>query len=890
MRAFIFSGRVLLAVASLALGGAVYYLVPAARLAPVGYWTAVGVYVIAAELAWYLTERQTLRRPRLLESAGQAPVTTGSYRDAPGYEHHPGMLPDPFLIVGSDGDIERDIQASLLNELTEAGKDNRYELIVGPPGIGKSVLLHRIGLELLDRGCTVSTLNTEKLTRPIDENALKTLGRETARLFVLADDSHLRPGLGKLLELLIGAEYGITVLGTTTQAAYEVMVRGTAGGTVSPRDLHSLADVHSLRMTPREAQKMAGKLKEKYSHTAEILPVDRVRAAGSASDMLSLSIGLVYGEEQGVYTVSVAEDLPRDTKRVLVGLCMLSLAHAPVETRLLEDLLGPEVQDHLQIIADRNVATEYNGNVYGPHPLLASGLLKSPTLTDFSTLLEMAEEIITELVEDDHARAASIMRALAHRHGTDMTTQLWTQTRNMWIERATRLSPMEVVECFVPMLHTLERHSLIADLCESYLDEQGMKLRAAFQRGIALYNLESFTAARATFTEFIDQEPYADLARLNTALCDLSQGHYRPAERYLNSLSEDEQDMPGLHYLLGYLSELQGDVERAMDLYKHARAVYSRDHAALVRRAALKIRTGSPGEAIKLYEAGIQHTPEKMEFYGGLAVAHEVAGNTQRSIVQSARAIQAGVEPAAARKAVAEAYMDYGMYDLAVSELENCLAYSPGEAEAKLMLGQCRINQNDLEAAEMILQEAVAEHPEFVDAGLEYAACLRDLNKAQEADEALKQIPASRPGRPELHLLQASIAANLGDTIRQREAAERAEVLGDETGWGSFMAARAIGEPSAHWREAIQLFNAARVTAPSARDAAAMLHATAVCYDSIDEHPEAIAAGRNARKLILGQRHHGEPVFSAVDLRRIPTRDFLSQLRSIIEKLESPGE
>ena len=64
------SGKVLLAAVSLALGATIYVLSPAVRLVPLQYWLAVGIYVIAAEVAWHLAETQTAREPGRLARVG----------------------------------------------------------------------------------------------------------------------------------------------------------------------------------------------------------------------------------------------------------------------------------------------------------------------------------------------------------------------------------------------------------------------------------------------------------------------------------------------------------------------------------------------------------------------------------------------------------------------------------------------------------------------------------------------------------------------------------------------------------------------------------------------------------------------------------------------------
>ncbi len=171
---------------------------------------------------------------------------------------------------------------------------------------------------------------------------------------------------------------------------------------------------------------------------------------------------------------------------------------------------------------------------------------------------------------------------------------------------------------------------------------------------------------------------------------------------------------------------------------------------------------------------------------------------------------------------------------------------------------------------------------------MEYVLCLRDQEKFSEARSVLDGIIQKFGATAETHILQATIAANEGDEQEMAAAAVRAEEAGDETGWTKFlMAETPTGtDTEIDYRAAIQLFNQTLVTTTVAREAAAIHHALAVCRHAVGEYEQAEQSVRKARRLVNGDRHHTEPVFSAVDFRRIPTRQFLRQLQEILDDLE----
>ena len=151
MRLLVITGRLFLAVGSLAAGLVFYLMSPVVQSSAHGYWTAVFVYIIAMQIALYLSDQQNARLPRLLARTGLQQLRPTSFRTSSGHVGPATVSRNPITEIASERDIERDIERTLINALTKTGKDNRFELIVAPPGEGKTLLLYRLGFELLKR-------------------------------------------------------------------------------------------------------------------------------------------------------------------------------------------------------------------------------------------------------------------------------------------------------------------------------------------------------------------------------------------------------------------------------------------------------------------------------------------------------------------------------------------------------------------------------------------------------------------------------------------------------------------------------------------------------------------------------------------------------------------
>jgi tetratricopeptide (TPR) repeat protein len=315
--------------------------------------------------------------------------------------------------------------------------------------------------------------------------------------------------------------------------------------------------------------------------------------------------------------------------------------------------------------------------------------------------------------------------------------------------------------------------------------------------------------------------------------------------------------------------------------YREARAQYGYDSAALQRLAALKMATGASKDAIRLYEAGLQQDPDHVEYYGGLAVAHHFGDNPSRAIVQSSRAIQAGIDPALARKTVAKAYMEYGLYDQALGELSNSLTYAPADTEARVLVARCLRSRGNLQRAIETLREAAVGAPHSIDIKYELALCLRNAQEYAAAEEVISGVLGAPEAPPRVYLLAATISANQGDARRQAERAALAIEAGDETGWGWFISARAVpAEQAAESYENAANHLAQTAQAASRTESASAFAGVAACRSALGSPQEAARAAIEARKKLAGEHYVGEPVFSPTLLRGIPGTEFTEELKA----------
>lgn len=888
MRLLVITGRLFLAVGSLAAGLIFYLMSPVVQSSAHGYWTAVFVYIVAMQIALYLSDQQNARLPRLLARTGLQQLKPASFRTSSGRAGPATLSRNPITEIASERDIERDIERTLINTLTKTGKDNRFELIVAPPGEGKTLLLYRLGFELLKRSCMVCTVSGELPKDGFDAKALRALARQARKLFILVDDIELQPISGSLLGTVLGQDDGITVLGSCSQQGYDAILHGCGANSIGTRNLFSSAHLHQLRMMPRESQMLYDRAMNRQFASAQRPMMANQIGAGGATDLLSLDITLEHGCSATSLAVAAVDKLDEEQQIFLYGLAIASLCEGGIPSSQMQALFGRDYSARLDAVADIPLAIRKEGLIWGPHPAIALLLVRTQDLLDHNQRLSIAEHVIRGLIEQNQlVRANAVMRVLLYAEN-GLGRQLWKRCRELWMVAAEHATAAQLIDLIVPTLCMAGDYRLAAGLCQGCLDHLVMGKRASFELGRCLHQLGSHSAAAEIFSSFLDHKSYAVAARFNLALSEVGQGRYEEADILLKSLEQSNPTLPGLHHLLGYVAELQGDLSAAMEKYREARTQYWSDSIALRRLAALKIATGAGKEAIRLYEAGLQQEPDRVDYYGALAVAHHLS-DTGRAVVQSSRAIHAGIEPAVARKAVAQTYIDYGLYIPALAELHNCLAYKPDDIEAHAMIAECLHNQADLHGATQAIRKALEIDPSSVMAKQYLAGYLCDLKQCDEAEELVGQIYSAQEPTADLALLAARIAANRGDISGCARHAALALEAGDESGWGWFLSARTTSDAQAQYsyEKAVTLLEQTGVTASRLASASAY-HALAMSRHTMGDFSAAAKAARHATNRVTHKQYGGELVLSALTLRHIPGPLFLQEVSQL--SAEIPDE
>lgn len=147
-----------------------------------------------------------------------------------------------------------------------------------------------------------------------------------------------------------------------------------------------------------------------------------------------------------------------------------------------------------------------------------------------------------------------------------------------------------------------------------------------------------------------------------------------------------------------------------------------------------------------------------------MAIYYQRAGDFENAIVKYRAVLQQNELNAGAHNNLGLLYLDKGLLDDAVRELQRAVIIDPGHATARLNLGVAMMRQNKTDAAAAEFRAVLAAQPRNVDAMINLA---------------LVEAPTARERAKEL-LLQAIVIAP-----RNAAAHYNLAVLFDETGDGS---------------------------------------------------------------------------------------------------------
>ncbi len=823
-------------------------------LPPMEFWSLVIGYLAVTECVWLVWEQkaaeaESLQRRGLVRipRATQLGVKAGDW-------FHSGGRPRLTDILARL-DAPREYVTGLIASLTSADALPRLHVLHGLPGRGRSALLLRLGQILAERGHDVLR------TLPgISPQALETVLHAAGRkrpLYLLVDDIDLDPLATDLLYGILRSGKPIVVVATALTP--ELPDHESAPlAAMAPAGLLARGVQHGVQVTTQDIAALVGKLRG-------LGRLSRPEVTGEAAESYVTALRYLQGTEQTpLWDSRAVRDLPEAGR---LAIAVAGAAEAALPISLLSELGAPAKPPAW---AKSGLLVIEHGLALPPHRDTCLAFLRSHGY-DSPQVREALNRLVSASL---HAVPALAPRVLC---GLSQVPELRKLATDEIIERRDLLAgsalPLELQRLWRHVWGLLRLEPEVSWATDEYPPARSLLADDLMYRG-------RHEPALAIYRTLANDPVYRDLAAFNAALALAHLDRFSEAEDELGKL---RQHLAGVHFLKGLIAERRGDMMLALDHYENSRKADELTLLATQRLAFTYLRTGAPRAAVPLFESLLAHMPRRADLYGGLAVAHLHSGNSQRAVAQSARAIQAGVDPQRARKAVARAFRDANAYDRMVTELEAVVSYNPSDAEAwdDLAMG-CHFLGRFQREEQCLSQLRRCEGRDRLETLLRLARCYRDQGRAGEALDLLWPLTQAAEPSVEAFLLGAEVAGSCGRRDLQQQLAQGAIAAGDNSGWGHFWLGDSglLDAEAQHetYRQAIQLLESRHSQGMPHRQAAALWQAIWVAATRTGDQDTATRALHHARQDASICKAIGSEVESVTARRSVPPDVFLDEL------------
>jgi tetratricopeptide (TPR) repeat protein len=751
-------------------------------------------------------------------------------------------------------DAPREFVTGLLSSLPSGAAEPCLHLLVGPPGSGRSTLLLRTGQSLAEKGHPVLRVLAGPVRNTLDLILREGGSRRT--VYVLVDDIDLLPQAADLVYGVMRSAKRAVIIGTAREPEFTDDDQDLLAP-LEPATMLTRGVRHHVGITPQDVSALAAKLRA-------LGRPSRSELAGEAPTSYLTAERLLLGTDPtDVWDRGAAREIPEAPKLMLA---LAGAAEVAIPLKLFAHLTKPT---RLQTWQKSGLIGVEHGLVLPPHHCVCLAFLRR-----YSHDQARVQEALAVLVKGALDLAAGLTaRLLWGLSGTPELRALAVEEVHVHLARLTRRDqPAELKRLWRNVWKHLDL-TPEADWAE--------ESDAAAQSLLAqnLVRRREFEVAQEVYASQVSDPVYGDIARFNLALVLARQERLYEAEA---QLAELRAPVMGVPYLRGVIAEQRGDLVAALDWYEESRKLDELILPSIRRLASTYLRSGAPRAAIPLFESLLAHMPKRADVYGGLAVAHLHSGTSQRAAAQSARAIQAGVDPSVARRAVARAFRDANAYERTAGELEAVVSYDADDCEAWDELASACRWLGRFQREEQCLNQVrrcVGEDPP--DLLLRLARCRRDQGQAEAALESLLLLTGSPTPPIAALVLAAEVAAACGQPETQRVMAQEAINRGDDSGWAYFWLAESLpaNAPQARdaYRRAVQLLETLLAAGVPPRHGATMWQAISVAGLKLDDESLASRALHHARQEATVCKAIGTEIESVTARRSVPPDVFLDE-------------
>jgi putative PEP-CTERM system TPR-repeat lipoprotein len=305
-------------------------------------------------------------------------------------------------------------------------------------------------------------------------------------------------------------------------------------------------------------------------------------------------------------------------------------------------------------------------------------------------------------------------------------------------------------------------------LLTSYLQEHPDDPAAMEQLAFSATISGDLAGARELLEKVLVVEPGRVSARLALIHIFMTQGDGARAREAVDVLlKEDPNNRPALH-ALAQLEARDRDPDGMLDVYSRISSTYPSDLFARYKEGSLLIDKGQ-GDAVKASAEGmIKEFPDKAEGHRLLGLYLTREGRFDEAVTSLTKSLR--IQPdLETYYLLGLAYYYTGNLEMAVTQFQTVLDYSPGFVQARIMQGEIFLRQRRGAEALVVAEKMLETNPEDFRAHALKGDALLLLDKPQESRAVYEKASALAPTHYGLLLKNGLLKLSLGDATGEQE-------------------------------------------------------------------------------------------------------------------------
>jgi putative PEP-CTERM system TPR-repeat lipoprotein len=312
-------------------------------------------------------------------------------------------------------------------------------------------------------------------------------------------------------------------------------------------------------------------------------------------------------------------------------------------------------------------------------------------------------------------------------------------------------------------------------LLTSYLQEHPDDPAAMEQLAFSATIAGDLAGAQEMLEKVLAADPGRVSARLALIHTFMTQGDGARAREAVDALLKDDpKNRPALH-VLAQLEARERDPDGMLDVYSRISSIYPSDLFARYKEGSLLIDKGQ-GDAVKASaEAMIKEFPDKAEGHRLLGLYLSREGRFDEAVTSLTKSLR--IQPdLETYYLLGLAYYYTGNLEMAVTQFQTVLDYSPGFVQARIMLGEIFLRQRRGAEALVVAEKMLETNPEDFRAYALKGDALLLLGKPQESQEVYQKASTLAPTHYGLLLKNGLLRLSLGDAAGEQDLKKALEV------------------------------------------------------------------------------------------------------------------